>query len=84
MEAAEIQNVCRLCPSDHFQNGDSLINVFDNNMEKNLMEVILVTTGIQVSLLNAAECFEINVSVGVKTQKKQHGDGNTLVFYIFL
>ncbi|KAH1007802.1 hypothetical protein HUJ04_004995 [Dendroctonus ponderosae] len=47
MEAAEIQNVCRLCPSTELQNDDSLINVFDNNMEKNMMEVILVTTGIQ-------------------------------------
>ncbi|XP_019771001.2 uncharacterized protein LOC109544988 isoform X1 [Dendroctonus ponderosae] len=49
MEAAEIQNVCRLCPSTELQNDDSLINVFDNNMEKNMMEVILVTTGIQIS-----------------------------------
>ncbi|KAL1513579.1 hypothetical protein ABEB36_002974 [Hypothenemus hampei] len=47
MEGADVQNVCRLCP----ENGTkyTLHDVFGNTTEKNLKEIILTTTGIEIS-----------------------------------
>lgn len=49
MEASEVQNVCRLCPETGAN--QPLLNVFDQKFaeENNMKDVILVTTGIEVS-----------------------------------
>ena len=49
MDGAELNNVCRLCPSSG--GGEDLLNVFDERLsvKNNMKEVILVTTGIEVS-----------------------------------
>lgn len=51
MDATEVQEVCRLCPATGVAPNQPLLSVFDARLSEknNMKDVILVTTGIEVS-----------------------------------